>query len=124
MDEHQLESHQTFEDLPEVEEEEVEDGAVFAADDFPMDPTTELAIDQKKRARRLVTEALASVGVTEDLVASELLPDGTRSWACPQPECELSFKTHYLLKNHILAHYDLRPFKVKIMDSFFDVYYF
>lgn len=62
--------------------------------------------------RHVIDAALASVGITEKQILSVQQPDGGRRWLCPQNDCNLLFKAPNVLKNHILMHYDLRPFKV------------
>jgi len=79
--------------------------------------TTEISISKPMEnsggnTRAALNAALASVGFTDDQVIPVKNLDGSCQWMCPYSDCELTFKTKYLMKNHLLKHYDIRPFKV------------
>lgn len=74
---------------------------------------------RSNNTKKIVDDALSTVGVTDEQIKQATLEDASTRWLCPYSGCESNFKTKFLIKNHLLMHYNLRPFKVRLINIYF-----
>lgn len=61
----------------------------------------------------VISKALEELGITDDNLQPVCLTEHDKVWLCPQDDCNRQFGRLYTLKGHLLAHYGVRPFKVR-----------
>lgn len=63
---------------------------------------------------RLVRDMLSVLGISDDMLYTMVTNLGLRLWVCPEHDCRRIFNRLNTLKSHILSHYGLKPFKVRV----------
>lgn len=61
----------------------------------------------------VISNALEELGITDDSLQPLCATEHDKVWLCPRDGCNRQFGRLYTLKGHLLAHYGVRPFKVR-----------
>lgn len=61
----------------------------------------------------VISNALEELGITDDSLQPVCVADHDKVWLCPRDGCNRQFGRLYTLKGHLLAHFGIRPFKVR-----------
>lgn len=61
----------------------------------------------------VISNALEELGITDDSLQPVSVTEHEKIWLCPRVGCNRQFGRLYTLKGHLLAHYGVRPFKVR-----------
>lgn len=61
----------------------------------------------------VISKALEELGITDDSLQPVCVTEHDKVWLCPRDDCNRQFGRLYTLKGHLLAHYGVRPFKVR-----------
>jgi len=61
----------------------------------------------------VISNALEELGITDDNLQPVCITEHDKVWLCPRDGCNRQFGRLYTLKGHLLAHFGIRPFKVR-----------
>lgn len=61
----------------------------------------------------VISKAFEELGIADDSLQTVRVTEHDKVWLCPQNDCNRRFGRLYTLKGHLLAHYGVRPFKVR-----------